>query len=238
MLMTENILYEDKHIIVCHKPSGIATQTSRLGEPDMVSDIKNYLGNPYTAVIHRLDQPVEGILVFAKTKEAAAELSRKNMDKKYYAVVCSDYNGILQQKVGNEKHTLINYLLKNGKENISKVVTKEVKDAKKAELDYQVISIYDNLEKDGKVTALLEVHLKTGRHHQIRVQMGNAGMPLLGDWKYGSEESIEMSRSLHIKEICLCAYHLSFIHPVTKKRMDSTIVPRGNSWKQFFPVNP
>lgn len=238
MLMTENIVYEDKHIIVCHKPSGIATQTSRLGEPDMVSDIKNYLGNPYTAVIHRLDQPVEGILVFAKTKEAAAELCRQNMEKKYYAAVFADKHEILQIKARNDRHTLINYLLKNGRENTSKVVNKEVKDAKKAELDYHIIDTYDNVEIGNKMAALLEVNLKTGRHHQIRVQMSNAGMPLLGDWKYGSEESMQISRNNNIREICLCAYSLSFTHPFTKKRMDFSIIPRGKSWKTFFPVNP
>ena len=176
MLMTENILYDDKHIIVCHKPSGIATQTSKLGEPDMVSDIKNYLSNPYTAVIHRLDQPVEGILVFAKTKEAAAKLGNQNMDKRYYAVVCSKKIDILQQKTGKEKHTLINYLLKNGRENTSKVVTENVKDAKRAELDYQIIKRYDNVEKGDKAALLLEVHLKTGRHHQIRAQLQKRGV--------------------------------------------------------------
>lgn len=231
MLLTEDILYEDKQIIVCRKLSGIATQTAKLGEPDMVSNIKNYLGTPYAAVIHRLDQPVEGILVFAKTKEAAAGLSRQSMDKRYYAVIWTESKH-------SKKDVLIDYLLKAGKENISKVVSQEIKDAKRAELEYRIIRFYEDMAAGDRMPAMAEVCLRTGRHHQIRIQMANAGMPLLGDWKYGTEDSIAVSRNINMKEIALCAYHLGFYHPLTNKKINVTIIPKGMAFKSFLPVNP
>ena len=151
---------------------------------------------------------------------------------------------------------MVDYLQRNGRENTSRVVSKDAKDAKRAELTYEVLA-----EKDGfpgqaesgergentgaaqagreirKRIALLRVQLKTGRHHQIRVQMAHAGMPLLGDSKYGSEESKDYSRRMGIKNIALCAYSLDFLHPVTGKKMNFEITPKGNGFCPFFPVN-
>ncbi len=224
----ERILYEDNDIIVCHKPAGIATQTARVGQADMVSEIANYLKTsnpdlktlPYVGVVHRLDQPVEGILVFAKNKAAAAELSRQaagdGMKKEYLAVICGD--NLL--RAGE----LTDYLLKDGKTNTSRIVPSEVKGAKEAKLSYEVLS--EGLPG----TALVRVRLYTGRHHQIRVQMANAGMPLLGDRKYGGEAAALLSSQLGMREIALCAYRLAFVHPRTGERMRFEIEPEGSAF--------
>lgn len=229
-LAKENILFEDKEIIVCHKQAGIATQTSRLGEVDMVNALRNYLKSPYIGVVHRLDQPVEGILVFAKTKGAAAKLSVQNaeqiMSKKYYAVVIP-----LEMKEVGREYILIDYLLKNGKENISRVVEKGTPGAKRAELSYKIVKTVQS--EEGVRTALIEVKLITGRHHQIRVQMSNAGLPLLGDNKYGCEISERLSRKLQIKNVALCAYRLEFFHPVTGKKMVFEIEPSSAAFQTF-----
>ena len=245
-LTKEDIIYEDNDIIVCHKKAGIATQTAKLGEADMVSALKNYLKNSYVAVIHRLDQPVEGILVFAKNKKAAAHLSNQNaaqsMSKKYYAVVLlttQDPNPVAIQTSGDimsaesgKEYVLVDYLLKDGKSNTSKVVDAKTPEAKRAELSYEIVKILAP-EETGQRT-LSRVQLKTGRHHQIRVQMANAGMSLLGDTKYGSEDAKEYSRLQRIKNVALCAYHLEFVHPVNGKKMEFNIEPKGEAFRPFF----
>ena len=223
------ILYEDQDIIVCHKPAGIATQTARVGQADMVSEVTNYLArtqkNPYVGVVHRLDQPVEGILVFARNKQAAAGLSRQmtqnRVEKYYYAVVCTSQS--------DRRGTLMDYLLKDGKTNTSRIVPPEVKGAKKALLEYELLT-----EKAcmGSKIALARIHLHTGRHHQIRVQMSNAGMDLLGDYKYAGQETTALSGQMHMKDIALCAFRLSFRHPRTGKRMDFQIKPEGRCFQQ------
>ena len=218
--MNLRILHEDEHVIVCYKPSGIATQTAKMGAQDMESLLKNYLYKkekkmPYIAVIHRLDQPVEGILVFAKTPFAAKELNKglqgAGFGKYYKAVVC----GIPKEK----KATLEDYLVKDGKTNTSRVGKKEEAEAKKAVLSYEVL----RQEAD---KALVQVKLETGRHHQIRVQMANMGCPIWGDTKYNSGENVDKSW----KNIALCAYHLEFVHPKTKKKMTFEIVPEGEGF--------
>ncbi len=195
----ERILYEDNDIFVCHKPAGIATQTARVGQADMVSEITNYLkasGSDlktplYVGVVHRLDQPVEGILVFAKNKAAAADLSR--------------------QAAGD---------------GMKKEYLPEVKGAKEAKLSYEVLSAGPS------GTALVKVRLYTGRHHQIRVQMTNAGMPLLGDHKYAGEAALKISAGLGVREIALCAYRLAFVHPKTGKNMQFEIKPEGAAFQR------
>lgn len=228
---SNRILYEDNDIIVCHKPAGIATQTARVGQADMVSEITNYLKaggfdkkkSLYVGVIHRLDQPVEGILVFAKNKAAAADLSRQAagdaMEKEYLAVVCG--------KPFSQAGELKDYLLKDGRTNISRIVPPEVKGAKEARLSYEILS-------EGPYgTALARIRLYTGRHHQIRVQMANVGMPLLGDRKYAGEKAVFLSLQLGIKEIALCAYRLTFTHPKTGKRMRFEISPEGKAFHKI-----
>lgn len=270
----KRILYEDRDIIVCHKAAGIATQTSRVGQADMVSEIANYLSRkekdggqmhrcgmvqrdkggdsqPYVGVIHRLDQPVEGVLVLAKNKQAAAKLSRQiaeeQTEKYYYAVVC----GRNFERQGD----LEDYLLKDGRTNLSAVVPPEVKDARRARLHYEIIAektvpadtgmtgtgteessgkYQDPAEQEqsgARVLALARIRLYTGRHHQIRVQMSHAGMSLLGDHKYADAETIRISKQMQVKETALCAYRLSFFHPTTGKRVEFRIRPEGKSFQ-------
>lgn len=226
------ILYEDDEMIVCHKAAGIATQTARVGQADMVSEVTNYLASqarsgagksPYVGVVHRLDQPVEGVLVFARNQRAAAELSRQitenRMEKYYYAVVCG------QEFVQSGR--LTDYLLKDGKTNTSRIVPPEVKGAKKAVLDYEILA-----EKDfSQRLALVRIRLHTGRHHQIRVQMSHAGMSLLGDHKYADVQTVRISEQMHVKEIALCAFRLILQHPETGERMQFQIRPEGKSFQ-------
>ena len=221
--MNLRILYEDEHIIVCYKPSGVPTQTAKLGAIDMVSLLKNYLyknqkekKEPYVAVIHRLDQPVEGILVFAKTPFAAKELNKgmqtgAGFGKYYKAVLC----GIPTEKSG----TLEDYLVKDGKTNTSRVCSATEKDAKKAVLEYEVLD-----------ANLVRIKLHTGRHHQIRVQMANIGCPIWGDIKYGVDKN-GASVDKSWKQIALCAYRLEFTHPKTKKKMEFEIEPESEGFK-------
>lgn len=250
--MKTQILHEDNEIIVCYKPAGLATQTKQIGQQDMESELKNYLKGGKLFVIHRLDQPVEGILVFAKTKQAAAELSKQlgedSMHKCYLAVV----HGEPTKKEG----TLSDYLLKEPKGNVSKVVDKDTKDAKYAELSYQVLctkQIVGEIEgemecetkKQEKVSAdfknndkvsLVSIRLKTGRHHQIRLQFANAGHPLLGDSKYADDKTKELARKLGIRNVALCASKLTFIHPQNKKQMEFDITPKGVAFKQLNSI--
>lgn len=212
MDIKDYILYEDEHLLVCHKLAGTATQTRRIGEKDMVSLLKNYLyqqsakkQEPYLAVIHRLDQMVEGLLVFAKTPFAAKELSRqlqqKGFGKEYKAVVCK----IPMQKKG----TLTNYMVKDKRSNTSRICSENEIGAKKAVLHYEVVEE----REDG--TAMLHICLETGRHHQIRVQLANIGCGIMGDAKYnaGNYDREKWNK------IALCAYRLRFVHPKTKKEM-------------------
>lgn len=209
------IIFEDETILICKKPAGIPTQTPKTGVSDMVSLLKNYrVSNgepPYLGLVHRLDQPVEGIMVFAKTKESAAALSKQmqngQFEKYYYAMV----DGTLTPEAG----ILENYLLRDGKNNISRVVSKDTEDAKFARLSYETISVFPE-----KNQSLLRVKLDTGRHHQIRVQLSHIGHPLIGDKKYGENTSGYLP-------LGLCSYHIGFSHPVTNKRMVYEIMPAG-----------
>lgn len=224
--MNLKILFEDAYVIVCYKPAGIPTQTSKVGTQDMVSILKNYLyqkekREPYIAVIHRLDQPVEGILVFAKTPFAAkalnAQMQGNGFGKYYKAVVC----GNVAEKSGKLEH----YIVKDGKTNLSKVCEASQKGAKKAVLFYHVEK--EELEQ-GETRSLVNIKLETGRHHQIRVQMAALDCPIWGDAKYNDKQ--ERGR----RQIALCAYHLEFMHPKTKKNMIFEIEPEGEGFQKIF----
>lgn len=213
--MALDIVYEDKDILVCFKPAGVATQTASISQPDLVSMIKNHLANqsgkfPYVGVIHRLDQPVSGLLVFAKNQQAAAVLSRQIHDgsaNKDYIALCQ---GILEEKQG----TLIHYIRKNPMTKLAEVTNKEgFAEYKKAVLTYEV-------EKELGDSSIIKVHLQTGRFHQIRGQFSFIGNPLLGDVKYGSTISKEISMEKRINKIALCAYRLVLKHPKTGKVME------------------
>lgn len=217
--MNIQIIYEDTHILVCHKPSGVPVQTSKIGAVDMVSYLKGYLykkqeekREPYLAVIHRLDQPVEGLLVFAKTPLAAKELNKylqQHAFGKYYrATLCGEPK--------EKEARLENYLRKDAKTNTSFVCNSKEKDAKKAVLFYEVESTY---EEEGQKYTKVKIQLETGRHHQIRVQMANMGCPIWGDTKYNPF----VKKDKGWQKIALCAYRLEFIHPKTKEKMQFEI---------------
>ncbi len=209
-------VYEDGDIIVCRKAAGIATQTKRVGKTDLVSLLKNYRvqngEDAYIGVVHRLDQPVEGVMVFAKNPAAAANLSTQfaqhQVQKYYYAAV---------QAISDDAHiinsswvTLTDDMTWDGRTNVAQIVPSGTKGAKKAILDYQILSVV-------KDTALVNIRLHTGRHHQIRVQMAHAGLPLIGDHKYGPT-SPDTS-------LALCSYRLQFSHPRSEQVMDFSIRP-------------
>ncbi len=227
------IIYEDLHVIVCHKPAGIPVQSARIGTVDMVSLLKNHLAHaavrspeapkgksraPYLAVIHRLDQPVEGLLVFAKTPAAAKDLNRQLTSSgfgKYYRAVVM---GVPDPSEG----ALKDYMVKDSRANLSRICTKETRGAKLASLHYRVEKIY---KESRPVTSLVKIKLDTGRHHQIRMQMAHMGCPLVGDRKYGAcdpEKADKKNVPVHTKSaepLRLCAYRLAFKHPATRKDM-------------------
>lgn len=191
------ILYEDKDIIVVHKPAGLESQSSRSFAPDMVSEIRRYLHNsqnihklttmeskgqpPYVGVIHRLDKPVSGIMVYAKNQKSAAALSAAlqagKVDKNYMAVIC----GQLVDKQGS----YVDYLRQDRKNNTSIIVDKSVKNGRKSVLKYREIEVIHSPVDKEKTVSLVDIELLTGRHHQIRVQMAGHGTPLYGDGRYG-----------------------------------------------------
>lgn len=229
--MQLKILYEDKDILLVHKEAGFPTQTGKIGQMDVVSEAKNYLitkekgHNSYVALINRLDQPVEGIVLMAKNEQAAKllseQLQKNKMEKKYYALILG--------KPKKKSEILKEYLVKEKQTNLSRIAKSVTESgAKYAELSYHVAhSVYKTIKNEencGQVSlSILTIQLKTGRHHQIRVQMANAGCPLLGDSKYGSEKSMELSKLIGIKNVALCAYSLTFVHPKTKKAMEIKI---------------
>ena len=218
--MDLRILYEDTHLIVCYKPSGIAVQTSKIGAIDMVSLLKQYLGGAYVAVIHRLDQPVEGVLVFAKTPFAAKELNCSlqagDFGKHYKAVLCEEPK--------EKKGRVEDYLVKDARTNTSSVALASDKNAKKAVLFYEVEQVWGSgTEK----RCLANITLETGRHHQIRVQMANMGCPIWGDTKYNPF----LRQEKGWQKIALCAYRLEFVHPKTKKQMNFAIEPEGEGFR-------
>ncbi len=206
------MLYEDDAVLVCVKPAGVAVQTRQPGQPDMESILKNERAGrgepPEIYVVHRLDQPVSGVMVFAKTKEAAASLGRqiaaRAADKCYYAMV--------EGEPPRKKGTLVDELLRDGKTNTSSVVAHGTCGAKRAELSYEV------LEASG-TRAVLRIKLATGRHHQIRVQLANAGMPIVGDRKYNFRENLCRTN----RPLLLCSYRIGFRHPVTHRKMEFEI---------------
>ena len=217
-----NILYEDNHIIVVVKPVNIPSQGDKTGDEDMLTIIKQYIkekyqkpGEVYLGLVHRLDRPTGGVMVFAKTSKAAARLSEqvreKQMQKKYLCIV--------DGKMEKEKDIFTDYLLKNERTNTSKVVDKNTKNAKEAVLDYEVVK-YDEETN----LSVVKVNLHTGRHHQIRLQFASRNHSLYGDQKYGTR-----GRG---KQLTLWAYSLSLMHPTKKERMEFEDYPEKiGSWK-------
>ncbi len=310
------ILYEDTELIVCHKPAGLAVQSAKVGQKDMVSVLNNYLAEKRASgrnrfpekcdgrrtsrnreevstvhVVHRLDQPVEGVLVFAKNKRAAAGLSRQvtdgSMEKIYRAVCCVHDSRVCiesrreEGQPGNrameedhekkrngtdygrncyepgKSYCLVDYLVKDGRTNSSFIAEKGDRDAKRAELSFRIVEISRSKLSDGAETEicagdvhtesdkkriLAEIKLKTGRHHQIRVQMAHAGLPLYGDRKYNerwkeflTEKDKPYSDGSDSGKIplALCAISLAFTHPATGKRMSFQTEPNADVFRLF-----
>ncbi len=222
-MMKSEIIYEDNDILVIYKPEGLAAQSARVTQPDVVSEMCTYLKSPYVGLVHRLDQPVEGLMVLGKTKQAAADLSSqltKGQLKKTYLAVVAKENGDASD-ISEEWTQLTDYLEKNAKEGKAEIVKNG---GQKATLFYR------RLKSGDDNTAFVEINLITGRFHQIRAQMSHAGMPLLGDVKYAGEKSGEitgqLSQQILLKNVALCAYKINFLHPKTKKAMEFEIKPR------------
>ncbi len=229
------IIYEDNGILVCRKPAGLAVQTAAGYQSDMVSELKNYLSrmtgekNPYLGVVHRLDQPVEGLLVFARSKRAAASLSKQltegRLNKKYLAVLAR----IPEEMEGQR----VDYLKKDSRTNRALVVPERDQEGKRAELFYRVV-------EEREPYALAEIEIRTGRFHQIRVQMAHMGCPLSGDRKYGktedgSEKGIIGHQGIGLTDsgLALCANELSFENPLTGKRQQFAVRPENAAFARF-----
>lgn len=253
--MKTKILFEDTSILVIHKPAGIAVQSARIGQMDVESELRNYIAagaarntkasgvNPYIGLVHRLDQPVEGLLVVAKTKDAAAKLNKQlaagSLNKKYLAVVSVESNQ--EENSGN----FTDYMVKDGQ--VARIVTSSAhmteackpvvkstaikkeksQDIKEAHLHYTLLQKSDTL-------ALADIEIETGRFHQIRCQMAHHGMPLLGDAKYGSSTSAAQSQSLGVRNVALCANRIAFKHPTTGKFMEFEVQPANPAFSKFL----
>ena len=221
-----NVIYEDNHIIVVEKPCNIPSQADKTTDEDMLTLIKKYIkekynkpGEVFLGLVHRLDRPVGGIMVFARTSKAASRLSEairtNNFSKRYLAVV--------EGKFENTQGSFEDYLFKDEALNKSKVVSKDKKGAKLAKLNYEVVA-----EVNGK--SLVKIDLETGRHHQIRVQFSHAGHPLVGDQKYG--------RTNPGVQIALWAYELEFKHPTKNEIMKFNCYPKKvGVWSKFEFLN-
>ena len=259
----KRILWEDDSMIILHKPSGLAVQSAKVGQMDLESLLRSYLHGGYVGLVHRLDQPVEGVMAAARTKEAAAELERQmtsgSFGKSYVAVVSlgsyakgteEDSREPAVQRIPDGKHVLEDYLLRDGRTNLSKPVPKGTPGAKKARLSYEVAAIQE--QDDLPLRALLWVELETGRHHQIRVQLAHLGYPLLGDQKYGPVESADrpvsdapaaagmrkgaLPDSFYTgrQTPALCAALLSFRHPVSGMPLSFGVLPENPFFSCFL----
>lgn len=222
--VSNRILFEDNHLIIVNKLAGEIVQGDKTGDEPLSETIKKYIkekynkpGEVFMGVVHRLDRPTSGLVIFAKTSKALSrmnEIFRDREVKKIYWAICKN----TPKKTSDR---LINYLVKNEKTNTSRAVEATNKSALKAELEYTLLKKSDNY-------SLLEVELFTGRHHQIRVQLSTIGCPIKGDLKYGSDRSnSDGSISLHARKII-------FIHPVKKEKIELIApVPNDSLWQYF-----
>jgi len=224
-LTKAEIIYEDNHLIAINKPAGFLVQGDQTGDEPILDVLKKYIketygkpGNVFLAPNHRLDRPVSGVLIFSKTSKA---LSRTNklfqedkVDKKYLAIV----EGIPEELEGE----LVHYIAKNRGKNISYISRKGKHNAKKSILSYRVLKMINQ-------RSLVEVFPKTGRSHQIRVQLASLGTPIAGDFKYGAKTPMD-----HPGTIGLHCMEISFVHPVKNEELVMTAdLPRSQIWKIF-----
>jgi len=220
------IVYEDNHVIIINKLPSEIVQADKTGDLCLADKLKNFIkqrdnkpGNVFMGVIHRLDRPVSGIVMFAKTSKGLSRFNEmmreKEMQKCYWAVV--------KNKPAKEEAHLVHYLIKNEKTNKARAYDKPVEKALRAEMEYKLISSSDNYH-------LLEIKLITGRHHQIRAQLAAIGCPIKGDLKYGFDRS-NKDGSIHLH-----SYKLTFMHPVKHQEITVTALPNAEDpvWKYFI----
>lgn len=220
------ILFEDNHIIVVNKPQGVPSQPDESGDKDMLTMVKDYIkekynkpGEAFVGLVHRLDRPTGGAMVFAKTSKAASRLSEQmrngEFDKTYFAVTVG--------KPRDAKGTIVSYLKKDEKMNMAKLVPQSEQGAKRAELFYETLSY--NSETNH---SLLRVKLGSGRGHQIRIQLKSIKCPILGDQKYGGENMAKVMLNLF-------AVELAFLHPVSKEKLVFRVYPpeEQEAWNEF-----
>lgn len=221
---TTDVIYEDNHLLVVKKPVNMPVQRDSTNDEDLLTVLKKYIkekynkpGNVYLGLVHRLDRPTGGIMVFARTSKAASRLSDAIRKREFYKTYLAVVHGILKDKKGKME----DYLLKNKNTNIVNVVDKNTKGAKYAYLEYNVLSESRNF-------SLVKINLHTGRAHQIRVQFSNAGHFLYGDQKYGRGVNSPG------QQIALWSNEISFIHPTTKKNVTFKCNPPDKApWNRF-----
>ena len=221
------VVYEDNHIIIVFKQSGEIVQGDKTGDRPLSETVKDYIkakyhkpGNVFLGVVHRLDRPVAGLVVFARTSKALARLNemfrKGDIHKTYWAIT--------KNMPKEPQATLTNWIVRNERQNKSYAYDREVPDSKKALLSYRVIGHTDHYH-------LLEVHLMTGRHHQIRCQLAHIGCPIKGDLKYGAQ------RSNPDGSISLLSHEMTFVHPVSKETIHVVApLPDDNLWRALAPV--
>lgn len=212
-----NILYEDNQIIVVEKKPNVLSQSDITGDLDLLTMVKSYVkekynkpGNVYIGLVHRLDRPVGGVMVFARTSKAAKRLNEQIKNHEFNKTYVAVLDGILKK----EKDELVNYLYKDSKTGKSKVVDKDFTGGKLSKLNYEVMGYYEN-------KTIVKINLITGRHHQIRLQFKHLGYPLYGDQLYGKKNN---------EQIRLYAYKLEFNHPVSKEKLTFKLLPK---WKEL-----
>ena len=236
MVSNVEILYEDDNIIVCVKPAGMLSQGDKKGNKDLVRELKKHIvvealkrkikltGEPYVAVVHRLDRNVRGIMVYAKTKTAAAVLSKQISENKlakiYMAVVSFDSDRV-KPEIGAIRNK-VDYILADKLKNISSIVGEDLEGAERAELNYEVLRVAGN-------KALVRVELITGRHHQIRLQLSDEFNGIVGDTKYNDDYKAVEGWA----ELALEAVSLAFTHPISGKKLSFSIPTQGKEFGEI-----
>jgi len=219
--MAPDVLYEDNHVIAVYKSAGVLTQGDKSKDPCLMDEVKKYLkekykkpGNVFLGLLHRLDQPVSGIILFAKTSKGAARLSEQFRNHE----VVKTYHALVEGKLSGKKGTLVHYLKKDEEQKRSLISETLVEGYQNAELEYEVV-------EEGKENSILKINLKTGRYHQIRSQFSAIGHPIVGDVKYGAKKSFQDGH------IALCATELKFKTATTNEEV-SLKIDYPDEWNQ------